>query len=99
MLRTVIPGCSLAGVSHAYDPAKDAANLAKHGISLARAFDMDVAAFAVDDRFDYGEERVRAFGTIDGAVYCLVYTVRGGAMRPVSLRRAHAKEMKRYVQA
>jgi uncharacterized DUF497 family protein len=99
MLRPGLSGCSLAGVSDAYDPAKDAANLAKHGLSLARAFDMDVAAFAVDDRFDYGEERIRAFGTIDGSIYCLVYTVRDGAMRPISLRRAHAKEMKRYVQA
>ena len=28
-----------------FDPAKDAANIAKHGISLARARELDILAF------------------------------------------------------
>lgn len=42
-------------MSVAFDPEKDASNIAKHGISLARAVEMDMAAAFVreDDRFDY----------------------------------------------
>ncbi len=38
----------------------------------------------------------RWLGFIDGLAYCLVFTVRGGNVRAISLRRAHTKEMKRY---
>jgi uncharacterized DUF497 family protein len=43
-----------------YDPAKEAINLAKHGVSLARWIDLEVLAIVRDDRFDYGEPRYRA---------------------------------------
>jgi uncharacterized DUF497 family protein len=33
---------------------------------------------------------------IDGKTYCLAYTMRGDKVRPISLRRARQKEMKRY---
>lgn len=81
-----------------FDPAKDAANIAKHGISLARATDMHVLEMTEDDRQAYGETRLRAFGLIDNMVYCLVFTERNGVIRAISLRRAHAKELRRYVQ-
>jgi uncharacterized DUF497 family protein len=51
-----------------------------------------------DDRFDYGEPRYRAYGFIDGVAHCLAFTIRDGQYRPISLRRAHAKEMRRYAQ-
>jgi len=37
-----------------FDPAKDAANLRKHGVSLAEAavFEWDTARILADDRFD-----------------------------------------------
>jgi uncharacterized protein len=43
-----------------FDPAKDAANLAKHGVSLALAAELDweAALVRVDDRFEYAELRV-----------------------------------------
>jgi hypothetical protein len=78
-----------------FDPSKDAANLAKHNISLARAADLKVFAAIEDDRF-LNETRFRAYGLIDGLTYCLAYTLRNGNIRPISLRRAHAKEIKRY---
>lgn len=84
-------------MSTSFDPKKDAANNANHGISLARAADLEIMRFMVDDRYDYGEVRYRAWGHIDGASYCLVFTMRDGAMRPISLRKAHRKEMNRYV--
>ena len=80
-----------------FGPAKEAINLSKHAISLARWIDLDVFAIISDDRFDYGEPRFRAYGLIDGVSYCLVFTVRDERYRPISLRRAHAKEMKRHV--
>lgn len=81
-----------------FDPAKDAANIAKHGVSLADAAGLDLlaAAVLVDDRFDYGEPRFRAFGRIDGAGFCLAFTVRGTTVRPISFRRAHEKEMRQH---
>jgi len=78
-----------------FDPAKDAANIEKHGISLARAADLEVLAVLTDGRFT--EQRRRAYGLIDGKAHCLAYTVRNGRVRAISLRRAHEKEMRRYV--
>ncbi|MEA2951175.1 MAG: uncharacterized protein QOJ96_695 [Alphaproteobacteria bacterium] len=79
-----------------FDPAKEAINLSKHGISLARWIDLEISAIVSDNRFDYGEPRHRAYGLLGGLPYCLVFTIRDGTYRPISLRRAHAKELKRY---
>jgi uncharacterized DUF497 family protein len=80
-----------------FDPAKEAINLAKHGVSLARWVDLDMKKTVVDDRRDYGEIRYRAYGFIEGIAYCLTFTDRDGRVRPISLRRMHNKEMRRYV--
>ncbi len=81
-----------------FDPQKEAINLERHGLSLADAAMMDLptAHVEIDDRFDYGEVRYRAFGRIDGEGYCLAFVIRGTALRPISFRRAHEKEMRRY---
>ena len=78
-----------------FDPAKDAANIAKHGVSLARAVDLEVLAFVDDPRF--AAPRFRLYGEIDGEAFCLAGTDRDGVIRVIGLRRAHAKEMRRYV--
>jgi uncharacterized DUF497 family protein len=59
--------------------------------------ELDIKVTFVDDRYDYGEIRYRAYGYIDGAAYCLTFTSRNELVRPISLRRAHAKEMRRHV--
>jgi uncharacterized protein len=81
-----------------FDPAKDAANRLKHGVSLASAaaFDFEKAFVMVDDRFDYGETRYRAYERIDGKGFCLVFVIVGTNVRAISLRNAHEKEMRRY---
>ncbi len=81
----------------AFDPAKDAANIAKHGLSLGDfgGFD-DEPVVAVDDRLDYGEVRYRAFGRVQGEGRCLVFTRRDGVMRLISYRAAREKELRRY---
>lgn len=82
-----------------FDPSKEEANRAKHGLSLSRAVDFDFVAFAPDRRRDYREIRVRAFGLLDGRPACLVFTTRGADVRAISLRRAHCKEYRRHVPA
>ena len=81
-----------------FDPAKDVANVAKHGLSLtdAAAFDFEEAYVELDDRHDYGELRYRAFGRVASLGHCLAFTVRGSVARLISYRRAHEKEMQRY---
>lgn len=51
-----------------------------------------------DERTAYGEERYRAWGLIDGEQHALAFTFRDGKVRAISLRRAHTKEFKRYVE-
>jgi uncharacterized protein (DUF4415 family) len=54
-----------------FDPVKDAANRAKHGVSLALAgeLDWDAALVWVDDRFDYAELRMIALAPTTGVLY------------------------------
>ena len=66
-------------------------------MSLARWIDLDIKVTFEDDRYGYGEVRYRAYGFIDGVAYCLTFTNRNGQVRPISLRRAHMKEMRRRV--
>lgn len=80
-----------------YDPAKDAINVAKHGLSLGGfiGFD-DEPTVVVDGRSDYGETRFQARGRIEGKPFCLIYTESPTGIRIISWRRAHEKEMRRY---
>jgi uncharacterized protein len=80
-----------------FDPVKDAANIAKHGLSLDEfdGFDAEPVVL-VDDRYDYGEIRYQAFGRVRGEGRCLVYMEREGRLRLISYRPAHAREMRRY---
>ena len=83
-----------------FDGEKDEANRRKHGISLAAAAEMDflLAQIIQDDRRDYGENRFRACGWIGGRLHMLVFTRRGEVMRAISLRKANARERRRYEQ-
>jgi uncharacterized DUF497 family protein len=49
-----------------------------------------------DQRWDYGEERFRALGVIDGRVFVVVFKRRLRAIRIISARRANSREVKRY---
>jgi uncharacterized DUF497 family protein len=84
-----------------FDPAKDTANIAKHGISLALAeqFDLTTAIARVDNRFDYGEAREIVIGYIAGRLHVMVYTLRNGIHRAISLRKANEREQKDYDDA
>jgi uncharacterized protein len=50
----------------------------------------------VDDRWSYGELRIRALGTVGGVTLHCVYTQRGRVRRIISLRYANRKERDAY---
>ncbi len=83
-----------------FDPAKDALNRAKHGVSLALATDLewDLLLATADTRRDYREDRLIGFAPIGNRVYCVVFTDRGNERRAISLRKANRREVTRYAR-
>ncbi len=83
-----------------FDPAKDQANQAKHGVSLALAsgFEWDDAVTWEDVRRPYGESRMVAIGYIGLRLYVVVYADRDGSRRVISLRKANKREVDFYAQ-
>jgi uncharacterized DUF497 family protein len=84
-----------------WDTDKEAANLQKHGVSFAQAVAAFLDPFAVDwidDREDYGEERVILLGLTDGQVLTVVYTGRDARIRIISARRATKYEQEIYIR-
>ena len=83
-----------------FDPIKDDANRAKHGISLqaASSFDWDTALEREDDRFDYGEVRFIAIGLIADRLYVMAFAEGSDddAVRVISLRPAEKHEVRFY---
>ncbi len=83
-----------------FDPAKDVANRAKHGVSLALAGELDweAALVWIDDRFNYDELRMIALAPQTEILYYVAFVDRGEARRNISLRRAIRREVKYYVE-
>ncbi|MCL5741200.1 MAG: BrnT family toxin [Betaproteobacteria bacterium] len=87
-----------------FDPAKDAANLAKHGVSLLDAvgFEWETAVVWPDTRRDYGEPRMVALGYIGLRIMSVVFVDRPPEQpterRIISLRKANTREVKRYAE-
>jgi uncharacterized DUF497 family protein len=82
-----------------FDPAKDEINRDKHGASLAFAADVlsDPRRIdLVDTRIEYSEDRTVTYGKVMGRVWVCVFTRRGNAYRPISVRKANDRETKRY---
>jgi uncharacterized protein len=81
-----------------FDPAKDDANIASHGVSLelAARIDWPEVLVGVDDRRDYGELREIGYALIDARLYCVVFTQRAAILRIISLRKANNREIDRY---
>lgn len=81
-----------------FDPAKDALNIAKHGVSLALAAQIEWTEMwsRTDDRHAYGEIRHIGFAPIGARLFCVVFTDRPGQRRIISLRKANAREVRNY---
>jgi len=90
-------------VEYEWDEAKAAVNLAKHGISFtaaAQALEDPRKIEWLDDRFDYGEERIQSH-CIDRGVVLFVVTImlEENVCRIVSARKATRHEQEKYFQA
>ncbi len=87
-----------------FDPAKDAANVAKHGVSLAdaEAFEWGSAEVWPDTRRSYGEARMVALGYIGLRIMVMVFVDRPAdkptERRVISLRKANSREVNRYAE-
>ncbi len=92
-----------------WDEAKNAANHAKHGVTFARAclvFADRLAVGGLDDREDYGEDRLSLIGMVEGTLLLVAYTERGvlaadrrvDRIRIVTARWATKHEQDEYYQ-
>jgi uncharacterized DUF497 family protein len=81
-----------------WDERKRESNLLIHRVDFIDVLSIfDGATLEiVDDRFNYGETRIRCLGEIEGRVYAVVYTWRGVNRRIISARKANAKERRTY---
>lgn len=81
-----------------YDPAKDVANKAKHGVSLALAAELewDSAMVWPDTRHNYGEPRQSALAVLGARVYFVAFVDRADERRIISLRKANQREVRDY---
>ena len=78
-----------------WDDTKSNVCFERRGFDFAyvvRAFFDPYRIVAQDRRRDYGEDRYRLLGTIDGRTY----TVRGSAIRIISARKANRREVIDY---
>ena len=82
-----------------FDPEKDAANLAKHGVSLVEGDGvlLDGLALTVEDEAAEGEQRFVTIGSNSlGELRVVVWTERGDEPRIISVRKPTAKERRDY---
>jgi hypothetical protein len=85
---------------YTWDPDKDALNRRKHGLRLAAGIDAledSKRESWIDDRFNYGEERLITLGLGKfGVLYVVSAELREGWTRLISVRRAEDDEIEKY---
>jgi len=89
-------------MSGRFDPAKDVANLARHGLSLSfgtRVFDDDAHLIIPSIRQQDGEERFKVVGSVENKLFTAVFTWRDGKPRFISVRRSNNGEERAYRSA
>jgi uncharacterized protein len=81
-----------------FDAKKSAANDRERGLPFdrAREFDFHTAIRARDMRYEYGEERWVAIGFIEERLHVICYRWVSDGMRVISLRKANARERRKY---
>jgi uncharacterized DUF497 family protein len=82
-----------------WDSAKAAENWHRHGVTFPQGADAMRDPFAVeeiDEREDYGEERINVLGMRQGVILHVTYAERGDRIRIISARRATRHEQDHY---
>ncbi len=83
-----------------FDPIKNTANQAKHGVSLALGteLDWDAALVWIDERYGYDEVRMIALAPKTNTLYYVAFVKRGETRRIISLLYATRREVTHYVE-
>lgn len=82
-----------------WDEAKRLRNLSERGvdfIDVLEVFDSLERLEFPDTRRDYGEDRFNVLCPVRGRLFHITYTVRGGARRIISARKANKREVRTY---
>ncbi|MBN2887346.1 MAG: BrnT family toxin [Chromatiaceae bacterium] len=81
-----------------FDSNKDRINIAKQGVSLALAAELewDLLVCREDDRAAYGELRLQCFAPIGRKIYCVICIEEEDCYRIISLREATNREKRTY---
>lgn len=85
-------------MEYEWDEQKNLLNIEKHGLSFESAPDVfaDVHLTRLDTRQDYGEDRYLTMGILVKRVVIVAHTIRSGATRIISMRKANEREQKIY---
>ena len=83
-------------MDYEWDGPKRRANLEKHGVDFdaIHRFQWETAVKRTNTR--HGELRFLAYGYIGERIHAVIYTVREGRTRVISLRKANAREKRDY---
>jgi uncharacterized DUF497 family protein len=82
-----------------FDPAKDARNQKRHGLSLMVAESFDWASEpVVAAKTVRGEPRSKILAMVDGDLYAAIFVIRGARPRVISVRRASRRERREYAE-
>jgi uncharacterized protein len=81
-----------------FDPAKDERTRIERGFSLALGAEVirNQVTLKLDDRRDYGEDRLISFGYVNERLFVCVYAVRDDTVHIISLRKANDREVEKY---
>jgi uncharacterized DUF497 family protein len=81
-----------------WDEKKRRSNIIKHGLDFIDAAYLFTNQFLImeDNRQDYGEKRLIAFGVIKNRHIVLSFTQRAGKIRIISMRKANKREQEKY---
>lgn len=81
-----------------WDPAKEEKNVRERDLDFTTASRIwgGPVLEKIDDRRDYGETRILAFGKIDGRLTAVLFTWRGATRRIISARKANEREQRRF---
>jgi uncharacterized protein len=81
-----------------WDEAKSRINFTKHGLSFedAELIFSGLCVTFVDDRFDYGEERLITLGQLAGRLVVIAHAPREEGTRIISMRKRNRREQEIY---
>jgi uncharacterized DUF497 family protein len=81
-----------------WDPVKERKNIQERGLDFTTASRIwdGLVLEKIDNRQDYGETRIMAFGKVNERLLAVLVTWRGADRRIISARRANRREQRRF---